>query len=116
MGTNCLTARNKDGTIAETLGVREPFPIPDSFTGGSTALRQGHDTMAMTIAISLFFGLVAAFALASCFGSLRSGWRQYRAITADLAALDRRQQRAATPQVRLPVRQPKEAFSLALAD
>ena len=61
--------------------------------------------MALAIAISLFFGLVAAFALASCFGSLKAGYRQYRSITADLVALDRAQAVKAAP-----VRRPTAAF------
>ncbi|GEM_PF-2395720 len=70
--------------------------------------------MTLAIAISLFFGLVAAFSLTSCHASLRKALRHYRAIRAELILLDRA---AAYPHqaVRLPLRRPQDAFARAIA-
>ena len=45
--------------------------------------------MALAIALSLFFGFMAALALAVCAVSFRRGWRAYRAIRAEQALMDR---------------------------
>ena len=66
--------------------------------------------MTLTIAISLFFGLVAALSLASCHASLRSAWQSYRTIRAQLATMDR-----APAKATVRLRQPREAFALAAA-
>ncbi len=68
--------------------------------------------MTLAIAISCFFGLVAAVSLASCHASLRKAFGHYRAIRAELTALDRygSYQR---PTVIVPLRRPREAFALA---
>ena len=66
--------------------------------------------MALAIVISLFFGLVAAFALASCTQSIRRGLGHWHAIRAELDAMDR----PAVPQV-VRLRQPRESFSLLAA-
>lgn len=70
--------------------------------------------MTLAIAISLFFGLVAALSLASCHASLRMALQHYRAIRAELNLLDRA---AVYPQQaeRLALRRPQEAFARALA-
>lgn len=44
--------------------------------------------MVLTIAISLFFGLAAAIALAVCGRELRRGLAQWKAIIAELTAMD----------------------------
>ena len=66
--------------------------------------------MALAIAISLFFGLVAAVALASCAQSICRGLSRWQAIRAELDALDRPVE---LPAVRL--RQPQESFALLAA-
>ena len=66
--------------------------------------------MAVAIAISVFFGLVAAIALLSCQGSIRYGVLRWRETRAELAAMDR----AAATAPR-PLRQPQEAFALLAA-
>ncbi|WAT18658.1 hypothetical protein OZN62_03505 [Aurantiacibacter sp. MUD11] len=66
--------------------------------------------MALAIAISLFFGLVAALALVSCFGSLRYGVLRFREVRAELAELDR------APEAKvIRLRRPQEAFALLAA-
>lgn len=70
--------------------------------------------MTLAIVISCFFGLVAAFSLASCCASLRRTYAHYRAIRAELTALNRHgaYQRPATF---VPLRRPQEAFARAVA-
>lgn len=68
--------------------------------------------MTLAIAISLFFGLVAALSLASCQASLRKALGHYRDIRAELTAMDRAHTRRTTP-VRL--RRPQDAYERALA-
>lgn len=70
--------------------------------------------MLLSIAISLFFGLVAAVSLASCHASLAQALRQYRSLRAELTALDRALA-AGGRQAPLPLRQPREALARALA-
>ncbi len=70
--------------------------------------------MLLSIAISLFFGLVAALSLASCHASLSQALRHYRSIRAELTALDWALA-VSGQQARLPLRQPREALALALA-
>lgn len=66
--------------------------------------------MALAIAISIFFGLVAAISLASVFASLRKATHQARALRAQIMQTGRA---AATRSV--PLRRPEEAFARALA-
>ncbi len=74
----------------------------------------GFSMMLLPIAISLFFGLVAAVSIASCHASLALALRHYRAIRAELTDLDRAEA-ARGEQARLPLRQPQAAFVRALA-
>ena len=62
--------------------------------------------MVLAIAISTFFGLVAAVVLIACWSSLARAFGQYRAIRAELNVLD-------APKAIVPLRRPKEAFALA---
>ena len=64
--------------------------------------------MTFAMAISLFFGLVAALALSVVYASLTRAWTQYRAIRAELIAMDR-------PKAAVPLRQPQAALARALA-
>lgn len=66
--------------------------------------------MMMAIAISVFFGLVAAIALISCHASMRRGLVRYGEIRAELAAMDR-----GSVKVTVPLRRPQEAFIMLAA-
>lgn len=66
--------------------------------------------MVLAIAISLFFGLVAAVALISCGNSIGYGVLRWREIRGELVAMDRA---PVTKPVRL--RRPQEAFALLAA-
>lgn len=66
--------------------------------------------MTFAIAISVFFGLVAAIALISCRASMRRGFVRYGEIRAELAAMDR-----GPVTVTVPLRRPQEAFVLLAA-
>ncbi len=66
--------------------------------------------MTLAIAISLFFGLVAAAAIAVCHASLRKAAGQYRVLKAELIALD-----LAPRTVTVQPRRPREALARALA-
>lgn len=66
--------------------------------------------MAVTISISLFFGIVAAIALFSCTCSIRQGLAHWRKLRAELAAIDRASK--ADPR---QLRRPREAFTLLAA-
>lgn len=67
-------------------------------------------TMALAVAISLFFGMIAALSLASCLESIHRGLNQWRTIRAELDAMDR-----GPAAVAAPARQPQEAFALLAA-
>ena len=64
--------------------------------------------MTLAIAISTFFGLVAALSLASCYVSLTKALRLFREIRAELRLINR-------PKAIAQLRRPKEAFARALA-
>ncbi len=66
--------------------------------------------MTVAIAISVFFGFVAAAALISCHASIRRGVIRWKEIRAELAAIDRGPVKAT-----VPLRRPKEAFVLLAA-
>ncbi len=66
--------------------------------------------MTVAIAISVFFGLVAAIALLSCQASIAYGLLRWREVRGELAAIDRAP--ATAPR---PLRRPQEAFALLAA-
>ena len=66
--------------------------------------------MTTAIAISAFFGLVAAASLLSCHASIRYGLVRWREIRSELAAIDR-----AVVTAPRPLRRPQEAFALLTA-
>lgn len=66
--------------------------------------------MTLALAISIFFGLLAAAVIAVCHASLRKAAGQFRVLRAEMAAMDHAP-RTATVQPR----QPQEAFARALA-
>ena len=66
--------------------------------------------MTIAIAISVFFGIVAAIALTSCHASMRRGLARYGEIRAELAAMDR-----GPVKVTVPLRRPREAFVMLAA-
>ncbi len=68
--------------------------------------------MAVTIAISLFFGLVAALSIMSCSTSVRQALRQFRSIRAELTALDQGY-RQSVRMKNVRYRQPQVAFAQA---
>ncbi|QZH74509.1 MAG: hypothetical protein JY451_12665 [Erythrobacter sp.] len=111
-GTNGLTDWNINGTKASQGAIRER---PAAFVNLSRGFTASHKDQAMllSVAISLFFGLVAALSLASCRMSLSQALRHYRSIRAELRELDRALATGGRP-ARLPLRQPREALALAL--
>lgn len=68
--------------------------------------------MAVTIAISLFFGLVAALSIMSCSTSVRQALRQFRSIRAELTALDQGY-RQSVRMKNVRYRQPQVVFAQA---
>ncbi len=62
--------------------------------------------MAFALAISIFFGLVAAIALLSCHACIRYGVVRWRQTRRELAAIGR----ASLAEPR-PLRRPQEAFA-----
>ena len=70
--------------------------------------------MFSAIAISAFFGLVAAASLLSCHASIRYGLLRWHEIRRELAALDRAAEAAPSP-LYVPLRRPQEAFALLAA-
>ncbi|MGB3796658.1 MAG: hypothetical protein WA957_10205 [Alteraurantiacibacter sp.] len=66
--------------------------------------------MTIAIAISAFFGLVAAISLLSCHASIRYALVRWCEIRHELAAIDR-----ATIAAPRPIRRPQEAFTLLAA-
>lgn len=68
--------------------------------------------MTLAIAISCFFGLVAALSLASCHASLRRAYVHYCAIRAELTALNHHGA-CQRPTAFVPLRRPQEAFARA---
>ena len=66
--------------------------------------------MTATIAISVFFGFVAAAAMISCHASIRLGVTRWKEIRAELAAIAR-----GPVEAKVPLRRPKEAFVLLAA-
>lgn len=68
--------------------------------------------MTLAIAISLFFGFVAALSIASCQASLRRAYAYFCAIQAELRVLDRRAA-IVHPVKFAPLRRPQEAFAMA---
>lgn len=66
--------------------------------------------MTLAIALSLFFGLVAALSIGSCLSSIRKALNGYRAIRAELKACE-----TPRPIASGPLRRPQEAFARAAA-
>jgi len=62
--------------------------------------------MAFALAISIFFGLVAALALLSCHACIRYGVVRWRETRRELAAINR-----APVSAPRPLRRPQEAFA-----